>query len=120
MRTHEQHGEGWIADNGKLADTECGRCRKVLPDFFLDVLRLFSIGSRAVFFVALLSGNRRVQFSEGSRRMRDRPPYLRVSCRLAGGLTLVRNPDARRSLAPSAGAHRAASEPQPPIEPVSS
>ncbi len=49
LRTNEQHGEGWIADNGKLADPECGRRRKVLPDFFLDVLRLSSIGSRAVF-----------------------------------------------------------------------
>ena len=48
--TDELRGARWIAVNGNLADTERGWRRKVLPDFFLDVLRLSSIGSRAVFF----------------------------------------------------------------------
>lgn len=52
-RTDELRGAGWIAVNGDLVDTECGWCRKVLPDFFLDVLRLSSIRARAVFLVAL-------------------------------------------------------------------
>lgn len=51
------------------------------------------------------SGNRRVQLADGSRRCAgDRSPDLPVSCRPAGGLTIVHNPQTRQSFARPAGA----------------
>ena len=85
-RTDELRGAGWIAVNGNLADTECGRRRKVLPDFFLDVLRLSSIGARAVFLVALTILQAARPTCRRQPPLRDRSPDLSASCRPAGVL----------------------------------
>ncbi|MCY1276493.1 hypothetical protein D9M70_251590 [compost metagenome] len=103
---YELRGAVWIAVNGNLADTECGRRRKVLPDFFLDVLRLSSIGARAVFLVALTIWQAARPTCRRQPPLRGRAPDLPVSCRPAGGLACVHNPKARQSLALPAGAQR--------------
>lgn len=118
-RTDELRGAGWIAVNGDLVDTECGWCRKVLPDFFLDVLRLSSIRARAVFLVALTIWQAALPTWRRQPPLRGRAPDLPVSCRPAGGLAACTIRKSASRL-PGPLAPRVASEPQPPIEPPSS